>query len=177
MCKHVAAVLYGVGARFDHQPELLFRLRQVDETDLIANAGKAAPLKERGPSADKLLGGDDLAGIFGLDMAQAADPEAGLADPKAAQPKRTVKKAAAPKAKRKPLKKAASKPARKPRRPADGIGRGSQGQVPVIGAALPKWSLARLRKRVTESIEPSCRVDNQRALHDLLSLLKYQAAS
>ena len=36
MCKHVAAVLYGIGARLDHQPELLFRLREVDEKDLIA---------------------------------------------------------------------------------------------------------------------------------------------
>jgi glucose-6-phosphate 1-dehydrogenase len=46
-------------------------------------------------------------------------------------------------------------------------------KVPVIGVALPKWSLARLHKRVTESIERSGRVDNQRALHHLLSLLKY----
>ena len=45
--------------------------------------------------------------------------------------------------------------------------------VPVIGVALPKWSLARLHKRVTESIEQSGRVDNQRALNHLLSLLKY----
>src|SRR4249920_74533 len=43
MCKHVAAVLYGIGARFDHQPELLFRLRGVDEKDLIVKAGKALP--------------------------------------------------------------------------------------------------------------------------------------
>ncbi len=46
MCKHVAAVLYGVGARFDHQPELLFRLREVDEKELIVNAGKALPLSQ-----------------------------------------------------------------------------------------------------------------------------------
>ena len=39
MCKHVAAVLYGVGARLDEQPELLFKLRKVDEKDLIARAG------------------------------------------------------------------------------------------------------------------------------------------
>ena len=39
MCKHVAAVLYGIGARLDHQPELLFTLRNVDQQDLIANAG------------------------------------------------------------------------------------------------------------------------------------------
>src|SRR5450759_4295201 len=46
-------------------------------------------------------------------------------------------------------------------------------KVPVIGVALPKWSLARLHKRVTESIERSGGVDNQPALHHLLALLKY----
>ena len=30
MCKHVAAVLYGIGARLDYQPELLFTLRRVE---------------------------------------------------------------------------------------------------------------------------------------------------
>ena len=34
MCKHVAATLYGVGNRLDHQPELLFKLRQVDHLEL-----------------------------------------------------------------------------------------------------------------------------------------------
>src|SRR6202162_3772976 len=53
MCKHVAAVLYGIGARLDHQPELLFRLREVDEKDLIAKAGSALPLAKQGPAAAK----------------------------------------------------------------------------------------------------------------------------
>ena len=48
MCKHVAAVLYGIGARLDEQPELLFKLRKVDEKDLIAKAGKGLPLVEEG---------------------------------------------------------------------------------------------------------------------------------
>ena len=39
MCKHVAAVLYGVGARLDNQPELLFGLRSVDAGALVAQAG------------------------------------------------------------------------------------------------------------------------------------------
>src|SRR5713101_1769759 len=39
MCKHVAATLYGIGARLDVQPELLFGLRKVDATELIARAG------------------------------------------------------------------------------------------------------------------------------------------
>src|SRR5665213_396360 len=45
--------------------------------------------------------------------------------------------------------------------------------VPVIGVALPKWSMARLRKRVTDSIKRSGGVDNQRAFHKLLSLFQY----
>jgi hypothetical protein len=69
MCKHVAAVLYGVGARFDHQPELLFRLRGVDEKELIVQAGHAIPLGGQAPAAGRVLGGEDLADIFGLDMA------------------------------------------------------------------------------------------------------------
>jgi uncharacterized Zn finger protein len=73
MCKHVAAVLYGIGARFDHQPELLFRLRAVNEMELIASAGSAAPLAKRTPSAGRLLGSEDLS-IFGLDMAEIASP-------------------------------------------------------------------------------------------------------
>ncbi len=40
MCKHVAAALYGVGARLDEQPKLLFVLRGVDENELLAGAGQ-----------------------------------------------------------------------------------------------------------------------------------------
>jgi uncharacterized Zn finger protein len=115
MCKHVAAVLYGVGARFDRQPELLFRLRAVDEKELIVSAGSAAPLARQGPAAGKLLGGEDLAAIFGLDMAQSSAPQP-------VKPKRAGKTAAAPQGKGKPGKKAAAKSrkptVRKPRKPA-----------------------------------------------------------
>jgi glucose-6-phosphate 1-dehydrogenase len=45
--------------------------------------------------------------------------------------------------------------------------------VPIIGVAFPKWSLARVRRRVTDSIRRSGGIDNQRALHRLLSLLRY----
>jgi uncharacterized Zn finger protein len=108
MCKHVAAVLYGIGARFDHQPELLFRLRAVDQLELIANAGKAAPLSQQGPAAGRMLETEDLSAMFGLDMAQTSTPAP-------AKPKPT-KKAAAPSTKKaKPPKKvAAQKPKAKP---------------------------------------------------------------
>jgi glucose-6-phosphate 1-dehydrogenase len=46
-------------------------------------------------------------------------------------------------------------------------------KVPVIGVAFPKWSITRLHKRVTDSIKRSGGIDNQRALRQLLSLLKY----
>src|SRR5580700_957025 len=75
MCKHVAAVLYGIGARFDRQPELLFRLHDVDHAELIAKAGKGASLA-KAPATSKILGSGDLSGIFGLDMAQGAGAKA-----------------------------------------------------------------------------------------------------
>ena len=77
MCKHVAAVLYGVGARLDHQPELLFRLRAVDETELVAGLDTALPLSKTGPAAGKVLETDDMSALFGLDLAAAEVPAAG----------------------------------------------------------------------------------------------------
>ncbi len=73
MCKHVAAVLYGIGARLDKQPELLFRLNQVDEKDLIAKAGTGTPLAKKGPAADKVLSDHQLSELFGLDMAESTN--------------------------------------------------------------------------------------------------------
>lgn len=66
MCKHVAAVLYGIGARFDHQPELLFSLRQVDATHLLAKAG--AGISNAGVTSERTLVTDDVGALFGLEM-------------------------------------------------------------------------------------------------------------
>jgi uncharacterized Zn finger protein len=68
MCKHIAAVLYGIGARFDERPELLFKLRKVDEKALIAKAGKGVPLSKKGPVATKVLADDGLSEIFGIEL-------------------------------------------------------------------------------------------------------------
>jgi uncharacterized Zn finger protein len=91
MCKHVAAVLYGIGARLDQQPELLFKLHKVDEKQLIAKAGQGLPLAGKAPGAEKTLGSEDLSAIFGLEMAQTADAVAPLPVP-AAKPKRAKKR-------------------------------------------------------------------------------------
>ena len=71
MCKHAAAVLYGVGSRLDERPELLFRLRDVDAEDLVVG-DMALPDASAG---DDVLAGD-LADIFGIDL-DPADSGAG----------------------------------------------------------------------------------------------------
>jgi len=71
LCKHVAAALYGVGARLDAAPELLFRLRGVDAGDLLASVDDAAPVAKSRPTAGKVLQEQDLSAMFGLDMAAA----------------------------------------------------------------------------------------------------------
>src|ERR1017187_2390701 len=70
MCKHVAAVLYAIGARLDKQPELLFRLHELDEKELITRASGALPLAKKGAVPGKILRSADLSELFGLDMAQ-----------------------------------------------------------------------------------------------------------
>jgi uncharacterized Zn finger protein len=70
MCKHVAAVLYGVGARLDQTPQLLFVLRGVDENDLLAGSGSSLPLAKAGHAKATVLEGTDMAALFGLEMAE-----------------------------------------------------------------------------------------------------------
>jgi uncharacterized Zn finger protein len=84
MCKHVAAVLYGVGARLDTQPELLFQLRAVDEKDLVTRLDTALPLAKQGRGSGKILDSEDLSALFGLDMDAATAPE-GRQPPAASQ--------------------------------------------------------------------------------------------
>ena len=74
MCKHVAAVLYGVGARLDAQPQMLFTLRRVDAQDLIAQAGAGQSKPKKQPIATKVLDDASLADMFGIEMVQTAAP-------------------------------------------------------------------------------------------------------
>ena len=77
MCKHVAALLYGVGSRLDDSPELLFRLRGVDEAELIA---ADLTLPSGAASTDTLADGD-LGSIFGSVLDAEDDPPAARAAP------------------------------------------------------------------------------------------------
>jgi uncharacterized Zn finger protein len=76
MCKHVAAVLYGVGARLDQDPALLFRLRGVKHEELV-DVKAAIPLgKATGSGRSKRLSADKLGDVFGIEL-QAESTETG----------------------------------------------------------------------------------------------------
>ena len=94
MCKHVAAVMYGVGAKLDRQPELLFLLRNVDHRDLIATeldiqSATSAKGKRR------RLAGADLSDVFGVDIDGSNRPSK-PPKPKAAASRKKAKRRAAP---------------------------------------------------------------------------------
>lgn len=65
LCKHLAAVLYGVGSRLDTQPELFFLLRGVDQNELFS-ADFASNLVDS--SAASAISTEDLGSMFGIEL-------------------------------------------------------------------------------------------------------------
>lgn len=95
MCKHVSALLYGVGVLLDTKPELLFTLRGVDQAELLSNASNAAITDLSSNAGD--LAEADLSAIFGIDLGTevvATAVDAPKSEKKAVQKKPTTKKAA-----------------------------------------------------------------------------------
>jgi uncharacterized Zn finger protein len=90
MCKHIAAVLYGVGTRLDQQPELLFKLRRVDAKDLVHQAGAGLPSSAAGVVSGKVLDDAVLSDVFGIEMDNDAPPQKPVAKKKAAPAKKVV---------------------------------------------------------------------------------------
>ncbi|MCL5971447.1 MAG: hypothetical protein M1499_02670 [Firmicutes bacterium] len=81
MCKHVAATLYGVGARLDDSPALFFELRGVDVNELVARAvaeRTEALLQKSTRKSSRVIETDDLSDLFGISIQDSKDP-----DPKA----------------------------------------------------------------------------------------------
>ena len=76
MCKHVAATLYGVGARLDGDPSLFFTLRGVDTNELIAGAVEESAEKlvaKASKKSSNVLDDADLSDLFGIDMDDVPD--------------------------------------------------------------------------------------------------------
>jgi uncharacterized Zn finger protein len=101
MCKHVAAVLYGIGTRLDDDPMLFFKLRGVNGNDLVAQAVKenTNQLLERAKKkSERVMDDIDISDVFGIDMESAPDkstekPEKKeIVQPKVKKKKQTPKK-------------------------------------------------------------------------------------
>jgi len=119
MCKHVAATLYGVGTRLDHEPEMLFTLRGVDPTEMVEAAVDQPPTTGK-PRKGRVLATDELSSVFGVDIDMTGVSEEETAQPtkrtrRAAQSKRKSTSKTRKKNKAKPTKKkpVAKKPAKK----------------------------------------------------------------
>lgn len=100
MCKHVAAVLYGVGARLDKQPELLFLLRGVDHAELVSEETAKAVVKRATGKKGRTLDESSLSDVFGIelgepDVEQPVSPKKPVkASKKKADPAKTSRKKA-----------------------------------------------------------------------------------
>lgn len=71
MCKHIAAVLYGVGSKLDEDPSLFFTLRNVDIDDLITKAisqKSESLLKKSDKKSSRVIDDDDLSDMFDIDL-------------------------------------------------------------------------------------------------------------
>ncbi|MBV8070690.1 MAG: hypothetical protein JO270_12345 [Acidobacteriaceae bacterium] len=94
MCKHVAATLYGVGARLDESPELLFVLRGADHFELVSEATASVTTGvSTFPDASGTLNAENLEEVFGIEIDPTALPAARAAVsrlPKSRTPKQPV---------------------------------------------------------------------------------------
>lgn len=104
VCKHIAAVMYGIGNRLDSQPELFFKLRGVNQLDLISESvsGKALGLDQTSTDSEGIDAGD-LEAIFGIDL------NVKTSAPKKKANKKTAKKVAKTKVVKQEVKKKVTK--------------------------------------------------------------------
>ena len=118
MCKHVAAVMYGVGNRLDARPELLFTLRRVNQEELISTDGSVEAVVAGTGSASgrRTLRDDQLGEVFGIDLGddEGGPPPAPVPDDPPGKAGSGTKRRASPR--KTPRASGGRKPAAKPRR-------------------------------------------------------------
>jgi uncharacterized Zn finger protein len=122
MCKHVAATLYGVGARLDAEPELFFRLRRVDQLDLLTAASSGVTLTAQGGGTRKQIAEAALAAVFGIELDERPGAAAAPPSPAPGRPRRST-----------------GMPARRPR------GQAAGGDSDASTAARPRRTIPRAR--------------------------------
>ncbi len=101
LCKHLAAVLYGVGAKLDHSPELLFTLRKVDHLELIGQAVAAENLDRAfAGESEEALPADGLSEMFGIELESTGNAAAKATSPPKTKNRGSKSKEPTPKARR-----------------------------------------------------------------------------
>ncbi len=118
MCKHVAATLYGVGARLDEDPGLFFVLRKVDIKDLVTEtleeSKKELLSKARQKTSRVIRDESGLSEMFGIDLGQMPpEPKAPLPKPLKAKTPKLKSPAQTPPESKTPELKTRKSPARK----------------------------------------------------------------
>jgi len=99
MCKHVAATLYGIGARLDNSTSLFFKLRKVNVDDLIQQTITDQSynlLKTAEKTTSKMIAESDLSGMFGIDMEDHMDFNPPKSEEKQSRVRKTSPKAMKP---------------------------------------------------------------------------------
>jgi uncharacterized Zn finger protein len=145
MCKHVAAVLYGVGNRLDQRPELLFLLRDVDAEELIASDMTLPQIADE-TADDAIIAGDQLGDIFGIDFDSGNEPQPAVQTPvKTTRKKKTAapaKPKSAPKKPEKPEQKQVSTPLPETRPTGESVARLRQQQGLSVAQFAAKIGVA-----------------------------------
>jgi uncharacterized Zn finger protein len=141
MCKHVAAVLYGVGARLDQAPEMLFLLRGVDHAELVDVSAAVAEVANAG-SSRRRIAATGIADVFGIELAEADEltavpPVPGPA--RTSKPQQTSKPAAKPPEPRTSTKKTPAKKPVTPEKKAKEPAQGAPFPDPITGAGIYAW--------------------------------------
>jgi len=157
MCKHVAATLYGVGARLDHEPELLFTLRGVDPAEMV-EAAVDQPPTVRKPRRGRVLETGELSSVFGVDIDKDEASSEDVSTP-ARQAKRarrtaqTRKKSTSRANKKTKAKPAAKKPANKATAKKAATKKAAAGKTTAKKAATKKAA----SKKKTSTVKPAAK--------------------
>ncbi len=178
MCKHVAAVLYGIGNRLDTCPELLFTLRQVTVADLISHTldATAKGLLKRADEAgagEDVLAGTDVSGLFGIALettpasaAESSPSQPGKGRERAGVPARLPVEKTRPQARTDSARTAARRPASPRRRPPP-----RQAPPPEKAAPAPAPPSPPRGRMLADTIQAARRLRGQWGFADLANLL------
>ena len=187
MCKHVAATLYGIGARLDDDPSLFFKLRKVKIDDLIQQAVKVQSyklLKRAEKTSAPKIAEADLSEMFGIDMEETIEFDLKKSPSMKAAAKKTSRNAAKrtktkatkrkPRAKTLPKKKQSRTVSAKPelKKPAEQTKAKAVKRKSALKAVSKKKTVRIPSKKTAKQVEPKKKLPNLTATEQILKVIK-----